>query len=150
MHYKQFFKAKNGDHWQTGTLCKECPKFDMLLFIVANQQGLDSFANPTRLSQVLSQAHLQLQSASAETTATNPVEQGPILQTWDCELTRGLYKPRHFPESISSAHTWGKHSEATDTFKHMINKTHNLKYNPNDMVYTDGSGSAAEGGGDVV
>ena len=98
MHYKQaVLQGQKRRLLANRETVQRMPKFDMLLFIVANQQGLDRCANPTRLSQVLSQAHLQLHSTYM-----------------------------------------GKHSEASDTFQHM-NKTHNLKYNPNDMVYTDGS-----------
>ena len=106
VHYQQKeFKLKSVDHWKTGQTYKGHPEWDIIIFVVANQQGIDKCVMQQELTHLMNEAaeHQGCRTMKLEDLTT----QCPATETLDCELTRGLYEPKHFATTtFKSGQQW--------------------------------------------
>ena len=110
----------------------------MNFFTVANQQGKDAYFNERELAHLMAEASQHHSGKTVEKTDTKAKDLAPV--TTDCELTRGLYEPKHFATATSgTGHRWSQvpHPKLT----HMTKETtaNQARWNPDAMVYADGS-----------
>ena len=104
---KSNFKYKGTDHWKTGQTYKGHSEWDVNFLIVRNQQGKDAYIKERELANLMAEASQHHSGKTVEKTDIKAKDPAPV--TTDCELTRGLYEPKHFATTTSgTGHRWSQ------------------------------------------
>ncbi|DBA81403.1 TPA: hypothetical protein ACH3X2_006821 [Trebouxia sp. C0005] len=130
---------KTSDHWKTGKPYKQHSKEDVAIFVVANQAGLDNFLHMQQLHQQIARASLRHGKKSIVLNDIAPSE--PSDRIMESELMRGLYEPKKFNQAKQTpGFPWGHgHVSCTDDDEEGRVRPQLKRYDPDSMVYTDGS-----------
>ena len=132
-------KKKTSNHWKTGQPYKHQSKEDVTMFVVANQSGLDKLLHMQQLRQQIARASLKHGKKSFVLNDIAQLE--PSDTVIDNELMRGLYEPKTFDQAIQAPGLpWGHgYVPSTDEDEEGRIRPQLKRYDPDIMVYTDGS-----------
>jgi ribonuclease HI len=136
---REHISFKTSDHWKTGQPYKHQSREDVTMFVVANQAGLDKFLHMQQLRQQIARASLK---HGKKSVILNDIAQLESSDTdIDSELMRGLYEPKTFDQATQAPGLpWGQgYVPSTDEDEEGKIRPQLKRYDPDSMVYTDGS-----------
>ena len=135
---KRAIKLQAPEAWKTGQTFRGHPRWDYLLFAVANNAGIQQFVQPHAIESGLkgmmtaSQASFEY-DIPRERIATQ-------TQTSPHEHSLPFFPPRHFTNELpASEMPTRSHTEVTMDLPDRFLETKPLRWQANQIIYTDGS-----------
>ena len=120
------------DHWQSGQLYAKNPKWNVLLFTVANTKGLETYVSGTALVRGIEVASREI--GGTPYSPTVPAAQRPPLVPFSLPV----YPSKAYRQAAASVQTREWHTPRGMPAR-IWDPRPPLRYDPGSIIYTDGS-----------